>query len=278
MNVAFLYDFDKTLTPRDMQEYGFIEALGITEAKEFWAIVSQTAEDEKMDRILSYLYVMVQQAKRNGLKLTQELLASYGRQVTYFPGVETWFSTVNEIGHAMGIDVQHYVVSSGLKEIIDATTIAKEFKRIFACEYLYDDQGEAVWPKLTINYTNKMQFIFRVNKGILDINNDVDLNTYMAESDRPVPLTNMVYFGDGLTDVPSMKLVKTSGGHSIAVYTPASRHAAEMLAQHGRVDFIAPADYSDGGQLMEITRRILKHLAASDELRNVTWKGEPHND
>lgn len=278
MNVAFLYDFDKTLTPRDMQEYGFIEALGITEAKEFWTLVTKTAEDENMDRILSYLYVMVRQAKQKGLKLTREMLASFGSQVTFYPGVEAWFSSVNEIGASMGIEVQHYIVSSGLKEIIDATSIADEFKRIYACEFLYDENGEAVWPKLTINYTNKMQFIFRVNKGILDINNDVDLNSYMSEEDRPVPLHNMVYFGDGLTDVPSMKLVKTSGGHSIAVYTDASKLAAEILAQHDRVDFIAPADYSAEGKLMEIAKRILKHLKAQDELRTVTWKGEAHND
>ncbi len=278
MNVAFLYDFDKTLTPRDMQEYGFIEALGIKEASEFWQLVTKTAEDENMDRILSYLYIMVKQAKQKGLKLTQEMLSSYGSQVTYFPGVESWFKIVNEIGLGMGINVQHYVVSSGLKEIIDASAIAKEFKRIYACEFLYDENGEAIWPKLAINYTNKMQFIFRVNKGILDINNDVDLNSYMADEDRPVPLTNMVYFGDGLTDVPSMKLVKTGGGHSIAVYTETNRLAAEMLAKHGRVDFIAPADYCADGQLMDIARRILKHLAALDELRNVTWKGEEHHD
>jgi len=278
MNVAFLYDFDKTLTPRDMQEYGFIEALGITEANEFWTLVTKTAEDESMDRILSYLYVMVKQAKEKGLKLTREMLASFGPQVTFYPGVTEWFSVVNELGRSMGIEVQHYIVSSGLKEIIDATSIANEFKRIYACEFLYDENGEAVWPKLTINYTNKMQFIFRVNKGILDINNDVDLNSYMAEENRPVPLNNMVYFGDGLTDVPSMKLVKSSGGHSIAVYTETSRLAAEILAQHGRVDFIAPADYSAEGQLMDIARRILKHLAALNELRNVTWKGEAHHD
>jgi len=278
MNVAFLYDFDKTLTPRDMQEYGFIEALGITEANEFWTLVTKTAEDENMDRILSYLYVMVKQAKQKGLKLTREMLASFGPLVTFYPGVADWFSAVNELGRTMGIEVQHYIVSSGLKEIIDATPIANEFKRIYACEFLYDENGEAVWPKLTINYTNKMQFIFRVNKGILDINNDVDLNSYMAEEDRPVPLNNMVYFGDGLTDVPSMKLVKSSGGHSIAVYTEASRLAAEILAQHDRVDFIAPADYSAEGKLMDIARRILKHLNAQDELRNVTWKGEAHHD
>jgi 2-hydroxy-3-keto-5-methylthiopentenyl-1-phosphate phosphatase len=278
MNVAFLYDFDKTLTPRDMQEYGFIEALGITEAHAFWTMVTQTAEDEKMDRILAYLYVMVQQAKQRGLAVTRELLASFGNQVTFFPGVETWFSSVNEIGRSMGIEVQHYIVSSGLKEIIDATIIAKEFKRIYACEFLYDADDEAVWPKLVINYTNKMQFVFRINKGILGVNNDVELNSYMADADRPVPLTNMVYFGDGLTDVPSMKLVKTSGGHSIAVYTETSREAAETLAKHDRVDFIAPADYTDQSKLMEIVRRILKHLAAQNELRNVTWMGENHHD
>jgi phosphoserine phosphatase len=278
MNVAFLYDFDKTLTERDMQEYGFIEALGITQAKEFWTLVTKTAEDEAMDRILSYLYVMVQQAKQKELKLTREMLASFGPQVTFYPGVIEWFGAVNEIGRSMGIEIQHYIVSSGLKEIIDATPIAHEFKRIYACEFLYDENGEAVWPKLTINYTNKMQFIFRVNKGILDINNDVDLNSYMSEADRPVPLHHMVYFGDGLTDVPSMKLVKTSGGHSIAVYTQANKLAAQVLAQHDRVDFIAPADYSADGKLMDIACRILKHLQAQDELRNVTWKGEAHHE
>jgi len=278
MKVAFLYDFDKTLSPKDMQEYGFIEAIGFEDAGRFWSLVDQTAKEEKMDRIMAYLYEMVRQAKRHGVDLTREFLADFGKNVVLFPGVETWFASINAYASFLGIELEHYIVSSGLREIIERTSIAKEFRAIYACEFLYGEDQIAVWPKLSINYTNKMQFIFRVNKGILDIFNDVDLNSFTPEKDRPVPLTRMVYFGDGLTDVPSMKLVKSNGGHSISVYTKKTKEASIELAKHERVDFIAPADYSDDGELMAIAKNILSHLFESDKLENKKWKEETGHD
>lgn len=277
MIVAFLYDFDKTLTTKDMQEYGFIEDLGFEKPADFWKIVDETANTQKMDHIMAYLYEMVHQAKLKGIELTQERLASYGPRVAFYPGVQEWFTRVNEIGKKLDIEVQHYIVSSGLTEIIEATSIASEIKKIYACHFLYEDKI-AVWPKLAINYTNKMQYIFRVNKGILDVENDVDLNSFTPVDQRPIPLSNMVYFGDGLTDVPIMKLVKSNGGHSIAVYVEAKRKDAEILAEHGRVDFIAPADYTSEGKLMEIAHKILEHLHYQNNLREVTWKGRQHHD
>ena len=265
--VAIMYDFDKTLCTRDMQEYTFIPSVGM-EPSEFWGHTAELAAAETMDSILTYLYCMVEKAHQTGNPLTRESLVGCGKDIEYHPGVEGWFERINRYAEEAGVEVEHYVLSSGLKEIIEGTSIAKYFKRIYACEFLYKD-GQAYWPKMAVNYTNKTQFVYRINKGVLDINNDVDLNNSRPDSEKRVFFSNMIYIGDGLTDVPCMKLVKQSGGHSIAIYSKGQQHKAAPLLKHERVDWMFEADYSEGSDLDRTMKLLLQNLAYYNKLKGI---------
>ena len=265
--VAIMYDFDKTLCTRDMQEYTFIPSVGM-EPSEFWGHTAEVAAAETMDSILTYLYCMVEKAHQTGNPLTRESLVACGKDIEYHPGVEGWFERINRYAEEAGVEVEHYVLSSGLKEIIEGTSIAKYFKRIYACEFLYKD-GQAYWPKMAVNYTNKTQFVYRINKGVLDINNDVDLNNSRPDSEKRVFFSNMIYIGDGLTDVPCMKLVKQSGGHSIAIYSQGQQHKAAPLLKHERVDWMFEADYSEGSELDQTMKLLLQNLAYYNKLKGI---------
>ena len=265
--VAIMYDFDKTLCTRDMQEYTFIPSVGM-EPSEFWGHTAEVAAEETMDSILTYMYCMVEKAHQTGNPLTRESLVACGKDIEYHPGVEGWFERINRYAEEAGVEVEHYVLSSGLKEIIEGTTIAKYFKRIYACEFLYKD-GQAYWPKMAVNYTNKTQFVYRINKGVLDINNDADLNNSRPDSEKRVFFSNMIYIGDGLTDVPCMKLVKQSGGHSIAIYSQGQQHKAAPLLKHERVDWMFEADYSEGSDLDKTMKLLLQNLAYYNKLKGI---------
>ena len=263
--VAIMYDFDKTLCTRDMQEYTFIPSVGM-KPHEFWGHTAEVAAEEVMDSILTYMYCMVEKARESGNPLTRESLVACGKDIEYHPGVEGWFERINRYAEEAGVQVEHYVLSSGLKEIIEGTSIARYFTRIYACEFLYKD-GRAYWPKMAVNYTNKTQFVYRINKGVLDINNDVDLNNSRPDSEKRVFFSNMIYIGDGLTDVPCMKLVKQSGGHSIAIYSPGQQHNAAPLLKHGRVDWMFEADYREGSELDNTMKLLLEQLAYYNTLK-----------
>lgn len=263
--IAIMYDFDKTLCTRDMQEYTFIPSIGM-EPHEFWAHTYDVAMEETMDNILTYMYCMVEKSHQTGNPLTRESLVACGKDIEYHPGVEGWFERINRYAAEAGVEVEHYVLSSGLKEIIEGTSIAKYFKKIYACEFLYKD-GQAYWPKMAVNYTNKTQFVYRINKGVLDINNDVDLNNSRPDSEKRVFFSNMIYIGDGLTDVPCMKLVKQSGGHSIAIYSKGQQHKAAPLLKHGRVDWMFEADYNEGSELDRTMKLLLEQLAYYNKLK-----------
>lgn len=265
--VAIMYDFDKTLCTRDMQEYTFIPSVGM-EPNEFWGHTAEVAAAETMDSILTYLYCMVEKAHQTGNPLTRESLVACGKDIEYHPGVEGWFDRINRYAEEAGVEVEHYVLSSGLKEIIEGTSIAKYFKRIYACEFLYKD-GQAYWPKMAVNYTNKTQFVYRINKGVLDINNDADLNNSRPDSEKRVFFSNMIYIGDGLTDVPCMKLVKQSGGHSIAIYSKGQQHKAAPLLKHERVDWMFEADYSENSELDRTMKLLLQNLAYYNKLKGI---------
>ncbi len=265
--IAIMYDFDKTLCTRDMQEYTFIPSIGM-EPHEFWAHTGEVAKEETMDSILTYLYCMVEKAHETGNPLTRESLVACGKDIEYHPGVEGWFARINRYAEEAGVQVEHYVLSSGLKEIIEGTSIAKYFKRIYACEFLYKD-GQAYWPKMAVNYTNKTQFVYRINKGVLDINNDVDLNNSRPDSEKRVFFSNMIYIGDGLTDVPCMKLVKQSGGHSIAIYSPGQACKTAPLLKHERVDWMFEADYSEGSELDKTMKLLLQQLGYFNKLKGL---------
>lgn len=271
MKVAIMYDFDKTLCTKDMQEYGFIPSVGLSPA-DFWGKCDKLSKKEHMDKILSYLYLMIKESNKNDMPIKRDTFNSCGSNIEFYPGVTTWFKRINEYGKSIGIEVEHYIISSGLKEIIEGSEIAKEFKEIYACEFLYDVNGIAIWPKLVVNYTTKTQFLFRINKGVLDVSNDNDLNKSIANDDRRIPFRNMIYIADGITDVPCMKLVKTNGGKSIAVYTEKSLDLAKSLLVDRRVDFIAKTDYSENSELDKIMKKILTSLKAIDEIVDIHHK------
>lgn len=265
--IAIMYDFDKTLCTRDMQEYTFIPSVGM-EPHEFWDYTGSVASQEKMDNILTYMYCMIDKANQAGTPLRRESLVACGKDIEYHPGVEGWFERINQYGKEAGVRIEHYVLSSGLKEIIEGTTIAKYFKRIYACEFLYRDD-KAIWPKTAVNYTNKTQFVYRINKGVLDVNNDVDLNNSTPDSTRRVLFNNMIYIGDGLTDVPCMKLVKQGGGHSIAIYHKGQQEKAEPLLRRERVDWMFEADYRKGSGLDKVMKLLIENLAYYNKLKGI---------
>lgn len=262
--IAIMYDFDKTLCTKDMQNYGFISGLGM-ETGAFWDYTNSIQFKENMDSILAYMYAAINVAKKNSVPLKRSWIQEYGKAIEFFPGVIDWFERIREFGKENGVEIEHYVISSGMKEIIEGTVISKEFKNIFASEYLYDEKGEAVWPKTAVNYTNKTQFVYRINKGVLDVSNDADLNKSMPDDSKRVPFQNMIYIGDGLSDVPCMKMMKSYGGKSIAVYQQLDDKVKDLLKK-GRVDYIYPADYREESGLDKTVKDIIKQMAISDKL------------
>ena len=263
--VAFLYDFDKTLCTTDMQDYSFIPSLGYT-PKEFWGIANSFGYKNRMDGLLAYMYTMIDECRKKGIRLDRDYLVSCGHAIELFPGVKEWFVRINDFGEEQGVQVEHYVLSSGLKEIIEGSGISHEFKEIYACEFLYGEDGIASWPKLDVNFTNKTQFVYRINKGVLDIANDKDLNASMPDDSKRIPFTNMIYVGDGLSDVPCMKMMRAYGGQAVAVYQKSNRAGVEELLRSGRVDFIFPADYSEGSILDTTMKNIVRKMAITDLL------------
>lgn len=262
--VAIMYDFDRTLCTKDMQDYSFIPSLGMTES-EFWQYANSLGQREHMDSILAYMYAMVKISKDKNIPLLRQNLVDMGKNVELFKGVEEWFDRITEFGRANGMQIEHYVISSGMKEIIEGTPISKCFKSIFACEFLYDENGNGVWPKTDVNYTNKTQFVYRINKGVLDIANDNDLNQSMPDDSKRVPFCNMIYIGDGLSDVPCMKMMKAYGGYSIAVYQNKDSKVEDLL-KRGRVDYIYPADYSENTGLDITVKNIIRKMSISETL------------
>ncbi|MCL2408585.1 MAG: haloacid dehalogenase-like hydrolase [Oscillospiraceae bacterium] len=265
--IAIMYDFDKTLTTKDQQEFTFIPDIGMS-AEQFWKQSNELAEDKKMDRVLAYMHQMLREARHKDVKISRGAFVGHGKNLEYFPGVEDWFDRINVYCEAMGVRAEHYIISSGLSEIIEGSVIRPKFKEVFACEFLYDADNVAIWPKNVVNYTTKTQFVYRINKGVLDLSDDEKLNEYTPEENRPVPFRNMIFIGDGLTDVPCMRLVKSNGGYSIAVYT--EKKKVQELIAHGRVNFIAPADYSEGGELDNLVKDILLKISTEDKLAALT--------
>ena len=263
--VAFLYDFDKTLCTADMQNYAFIPSLGMTPA-EFWPVANGFGSANRMDGILAYMYTMIRESEKRNMPLTREKLINMGKDIVLYSGVEDWFRRINAFGAEQGVRVEHYVISSGLKEIIEGCPISAEFKEIYASEFFYDESGKPVWPKMAVNFTAKTQFVYRINKGVLDVSDDKTLNDSMPDDSKRVPFTNMIYVGDGLSDVPCMKMMRAYGGQAIAVYQETNRMAVEELMAKHRVDFIFKADYSEGTPLDLTVKNIIRKMAIADAL------------
>ena len=265
--LAICYDFDKTLSPDDMQAQGFIQSLNV-DVNEFWQESNSLAKEHDMDNNLAYMYMMA--TKSYGKQfLTKEVLADYGSKVALYNGVITWFERIRQYGLKQGVQIEHYIISSGLKEMIEGTEMAKNgaFKKIYASAFMFDDKGVAVWPAQAINYTNKTQFLFRIQKGMLDIN-DPGVNDYIRPEEQRVPFRNMIYIGDSDTDIPCMSLVNVNGGHSIGVYDPDSKNKDKVykMMQHHRIRYYASADYTDGSDLDTVVKQIIQKTSAYEAL------------
>lgn len=266
---AIAYDFDGTLCPGSMQEHSFIGRTGV-DPVEFWHRSNTEAAKLGADRTLMYMLHMMQAASAANMKLTQGLIHSSGKDITFFPGVQTWFDRIKICADENELDVRHFVISSGLTQMILGSNIGNLFERIFACEFKYNRKGVAQWPISAVNYTNKTQFIFRINKWALDLSDDLAVNNYIDPEKRPVPFRNMIFIGDGETDVPCMRTVKASGGTSISVFDPASDKAIKTsrnLLSQGRAHAAVPADYSEGSSLEALVMLAMRKANAEESMR-----------
>lgn len=267
--LAICYDFDKTLSPDDMQAQGYIQSVGY-DIKEFWNKSNGLAKSNDMDTNLAYMYTMMIEAEGNFV-FSKKKLAEYGAKVKLFNGVEDWFERIRAYGKRHHVIVEHYIISSGLKEMIEGTSIAKNgaFEKIYASSFYYNDRGVAVWPAQVINYTSKTQFLFRIEKGTLDIN-DPAVNEYFSPDKIRVPFRNIVYIGDSDTDIPCMKLVNSSGGHSIGVYNPDTKDKSKVMKMinDNRIRHYAPADYSENKELDQLIKAIIDKTASYEVLES----------
>lgn len=265
--LAICYDFDKTLSPDDMQAQGFIQSLR-QEVESFWNESNKLASDNDMDQNLAWMYKMTKESRGKHI-FNKEMLKEYGANVTLYPGVSTWFDRINKYGEEKGIIVEHYIISSGLKEMIEGTKVAKYFKKIYASSFYFDEDGVAVWPAQCINYTNKTQFLFRIKKGALEIN-DTKVNDYLSEDQSRVPFRNMIYIGDSDTDIPCMKLVSINGGYSIGVHGKESKNKVFKMIEENRIRYFAEADYREESELEKLLKNIIDRTAVNEilEMKN----------
>lgn len=264
--VAIMYDFDKTLSTTDMQDYGFIPALGM-KPEEFWGATGEFTKKTGVERILSYMYMMIYLAKEKGVDISRKSLNKMGENITYYPGVETWFKRINKYGKSKGVKVEHYLISSGTKEIVEGCSIAKEFEEIYGCEFYFDPKtGDPVWPKLAINYTQKTQYFFRISKGATDINDDDKINQRTVN--RRIPYENMIYLGDGMTDIPCMVVVRQNHGSAIAISKNNKSDTLKQLIKSGRVNFACTANYKEDSQLDQTVKMLIDRIAINSQIRD----------
>jgi phosphoserine phosphatase len=272
--IALVYDFDGTLSPKPMQEYAFLPKLGV-EAKEFWAESNRIAKEQGADSLITYMHLLYKKAKERGVRVDRADLVAQGRDVELFPGVMEWFDEIRAYvqlrAESKGVELRHYLISSGLTEIVEGTPIYKKFHNVFASEYWFDAY-DLPYPKRVITDTGKTQYLFRINKGIENLGDSI--NHHMPEEQRPIPFSNMIYFGDGDTDVPSMAVVRKSGGHAIAVHPAGGKGKAKCvdLFKAGRCDFFAAADYRRGSELFKRTCLLIDRMLADISVQEEIWR------
>lgn len=262
--MAIAYDFDGTLAPANMQEYNFIPALKLT-SKQFWDMVNELARKHEADPILMYMHAMIEEAHKAKIPVRKSDFKSYGKKIELFPGVLEWFQRINAYAKAKGVRLEHFIISSGIREMVEGTPIHKAFKKIYASSFVFDVNGVARWPALAINYTTKTQYLFRINKGSLDVHDNSIINKFVPKEERPVPFEHMIFIGDGETDIPCMRLLKDQGGHAIAVYNQTKRGQrkhAEKLVKDGRATLAAAADYSEGNHIDQAVKAIIDNVEA----------------
>jgi phosphoserine phosphatase len=273
--IALVYDFDGTLSPQPMQEYTVLPKIGV-EPVEFWAMVNREARETESDPMLVYMRHIIEALDRAKVDVKRADFAAMASAIEYFPGVAGWFERMNAYVKKKSrsqVKLQHYLISAGQKEILEGVSIRKHFKRIYASEYHFNHHGVATFPKLLVTDTLKTQFLFRINKGLELVTESI--NEHMPEAQRPIPFANMVYVGDGMTDVPSMALTKKSGGHTVAVFDPASekqRSICVKLLDAGRADFIAEADYRKSSKLSRRVELLLDAIIADVAYRREAFE------
>ena len=271
--IALVYDFDGTLSPRPMQDYAFLPQIG-EDAAQFWKESNRLAREEGADHLITYMHLLYKKAKAKGVRIDRKDLVEQGKNVELYPGVENWFDEIGAYvklrAETYGVSLRHYLVSSGLTEIIEGTRIYKRFHNVFASEYWFEAY-EVPFPKRVITDTGKTQYLFRINKGVEDLG--ASINQHMPEAARPIPFANMIYFGDGDTDVPSMAVMRKNGGHAVAVYPPgkAKKKCVELF-KAGRCDFFAPADYRRGSDLFKRTCLLLDRILADIRVAEEMWR------
>ncbi len=267
--LAISYDFDGTLAPGNMQEYDFIPALKVKPSA-FWETAGRLAEEHQMDHILAYMWAMLREADKADIRVHRSDFRSFGKGIQLFPGVNDWFKRINAYAREKGVRLDHFIVSSGIREMVEGTPIYKEFKKVYASGFMFDHNGVACWPALAVNYTTKTQYLFRINKGSLDVHDNSVINKFVPKDQRPVPFERMIFVGDGETDIPCMRLVKDQGGHSIAVFNPGkhgARAKAQRLVTDGRATLFASADYQEGSDIDLAVKAIIDKVEASSRIR-----------
>ncbi len=264
--VALVYDFDETLSTTYMQDYFLIPELGMR-PEDFWREANSWSAENGVDQVTGSMYYFTQQAKKCGFRLTKENLASCGNFVVFFKGVEEWFSRINKYGRFLDLDIEHYIISSGYEEIIEGCHIRQFFKDVYGCAFAYGEDGLPVWPARVVNYSGKVQYLSKINKG-LGKYDDKAVNEYLPDDKRRIPYSRIIYFGDGMTDIPSMKMVKNHGGTAIAVYKPHSRHKEKAinLLRENRVNFALAADYREDKEIDTVIKTILNKIATERDL------------
>ena len=270
--VAICYDFDKTLSPQDMQNFALIPKLKC-DVTSFWQESNDYAEKHGMDKILAYMRLIIEKAG-NDIRITENDFKKLGKGIELFSGVETWFERINSIAKKMEINVEHYIISAGLREIIQGTSIAKFFTEIYASSFAYGTYKQPIWPRQVVNYTSKTQYLFRISKDCLDLSDEDSVNEFKPDAERRIPFRNFIYIGDSETDIPAMKIVKKGGGTSIGVYNPLTGNLERVkrLLQQERIDYLMPADYSEGKKLEDLVKNILTKIKSSETLLELNSK------
>lgn len=268
--VAICYDFDKTLSPKDMQDYSLLPKLNCS-ATEFWPQSNALAREQGMDKILSYMHLIITKARAKDVRITQKDFRAMGKEIELFRGVDTWFDRIDAIAESLRVNVEHYIISAGLKEIVEGTPIARYFTEIYASSFVYSKYGEPIWPRQVVNYTTKTQYLFRISKNCLDLGDEDSVNEYIGDDERRIPFRNFIYIGDSETDIPAMKIVKNGGGTSIGVYNAesGSLDRVRKLLEQKRIDYLLPADYGQGSRLERVVSDIIRKIDADENLNSL---------
>ena len=269
--VAICYDFDGTLIRGNMQENSFLPQVNVP-TDDFWTAVKERAREHDMDEVLAYMQLMIDAAGDANKRIDRKALRDHGSKVDLFPGVDTWFQAINQYCKTAGAKVEHFVISSGLQEMIVGSPIWKEFTHIFASGFSYDIYDVPKFPARSVNYTTKTQYLFRINKGILNSWDNETINKFTPDENRPRPFSRMIYIGDGDTDVPAMKMLNYQGGYTIAVYPPKEQGRrrspkemnkvknAKKLVTDNRAQFAVGADYSENGPVYQIVTMLIRRI------------------